>query len=323
MYPQSYSPAQEIDFALLLVFVFSAVVLAALTLVTCWFLWRYHHKRNPTPTDIRGNVTAEVLWTVLPFLMVMGLFYYGWTGFKALRTVPPGAMDVQVTARMFSWTFTYSNGKKSPYLAVPVGAPVKLDLKSVDVIHSFYAPAFRIKMDAVPGMDTYAWFRAERAGTYDVYCAEYCGMGHSRMLTTIRAMEPSAFTAWMAESGPESGPEAGKKLMDAHGCFSCHAVGDEKNDMGPTLQGLYGGKVTVTDNGAEKTLTADDAYLEESIRDPGKLLVKGYDNIMPPDADLSKEQMDAMLEYLRSLASQPANGGGHAGHENHGNATSK
>lgn len=323
MYPQSYSPAQEIDFALLLVFVFSAVVLVVLTLVTCWFLWRYHHKRNPTATDIRGNVTAEVLWTVLPFLMVMGLFYYGWTGFKALRTVPPGAMDVQVTARMFSWTFTYPNGKKSPYLAVPVGGPVKLDLKSTDVIHSFYAPAFRIKMDAVPGMNTYAWFRAERAGTYDVYCAEYCGVGHSRMLTTIRAMEPSAFAAWMAESGPESGPDAGKKLMDAHGCFSCHAVGDEKNDMGPTLQGLYGGKVTVTDNGVEKTITADDAYLEESIRDPGKLLVKGYDNIMPPDADLSREQMDAMLEYLRSLASRPTGENGHAGHEHHGNATSK
>ena len=189
MYPQSYSPAQQVDFSLMLVFVFSAVVLVVLTLVTCWFIWRYHHTRNPTPTDIRGNMTAEVLWTVIPFFMVMGLFYYGWTGFKALRTVPRDAMDVQVTARMFSWTFTYANGKQSPYLAVPVGKPVKLDLRSVDVIHSFYAPAFRIKMDTVPGMNTYAWFRADRAGTYDVYCAEYCGTGHSKMLTTIQAIE--------------------------------------------------------------------------------------------------------------------------------------
>ncbi len=320
MYPQSYSPAQQIDFALMLVFVFSAVVLVVLTIVTCWFIWRYHHTRNPEPTDIHGNLMAETLWTVIPFLMVMGLFYYGWTGFKALRTVPPGAMNVQVTARMFSWTFTYDNGKHSSYLVVPVGKPVKLDMRSVDVIHSFYAPAFRIKMDTVPGMDTYAWFMAEQAGTYDVYCAEYCGVGHSRMLTTIQALEPEAFAVWLADKGPEGGPETGKKLMDTQGCFTCHAVGDEKNDMGPPLQGLYGRPVTVIENGTEKTITADEAYLEESIKDPGKVLVKGFDNTMPPYTGFTQEQMDHMLEYIRSIAGQPMtehtspDGSSHADH---------
>ena len=326
MYPQNYSPAQQIDFALLLVFVFSAAVLVILTLATCWFIWRYHHTRNPEPTDIHGNLTAEVLWTIIPFFMVMGLFYYGWTGFKALRTVPPDAMDVRVTARMFSWTFTYGNGKRSAYLAVPVGKPVKLDMNSADVIHSFYAPAFRIKMDTVPGMNTYAWFTAERAGIYDVYCAEYCGVGHSKMMTTIQAMEPDAFAAWLAETGPEGGPEAGKKLMEEQGCFTCHAVGNEKNDMGPPLMGLYGRPVTVIENGTEKTVKADDKYVEESITDPGKLLVKGYDNTMPPYTDFTKEQMDLILEYMRCLAADP--GAGHAGmagdgHAGHGKETEK
>ena len=315
MYPQSYSPAQQVDFSLMLVFVFSAIVLVGLTLVTCWFIWRYHHKRNPEPTDIRGNMTAEVLWTVIPFFMVMGLFYYGWTGFKALRTVPRDAMEVQVTARMFSWTFVYPNGKQSSYLAVPVGKPVKLDLRSVDVIHSFYAPAFRIKMDTVPGMNTYAWFKADRAGTYDVYCAEYCGAKHSKMMTTIQAMDPDAFVAWVGASAPKGGPEAGRKLMEDHGCFSCHAVGDEQNDMGPSLQGLYGNQATVISGKTEKTITVDDAYLKESITDPGKVLVKGYDDTMPPYTDFSDEQIEHMLEYLRSIAAKPGHadtdGGGH------------
>lgn len=111
MYPQSFSPAQQVDFALLLVFVFSAAVLVILTIVTCWFIWRYHHTRNPRPAEIHGNMLAEVLWAVLPFLMVIGLFYFDWTGFEALRTVPDDAMEVKVTARMFSWTFTYEDGK--------------------------------------------------------------------------------------------------------------------------------------------------------------------------------------------------------------------
>lgn len=321
MYPQSLSPVQQVDFSLLLVFAFSAVVLVGLTLVACWFLWRYHHTRNPTPTDIRGNVTAEVLWTVIPFFMIMGLFYYGWTGFKALRTVPADAMDVRVTARMYSWTFTYANGKSSSYLAVPAGKPVKLDIKSMDVIHSFYAPAFRIKMDAVPGMSTYAWFKADRTGTYDVYCAEYCGVGHSKMLSTIQAMEPEAFAAWLAAAGPEDAAKAGEKLMEAHGCFGCHAADDEKNDMGPPLRGLYGRTVTVISGGSEKTITADDAYIKESITHPAKDLVKGYGNSMPPYTDFTDEQIDQVLEYLRSIGAGPAPGhAAGAGHD-HGEKT--
>ena len=313
MYPQSLSPVQQVDFALFLIFAFSAVVLVILTIVTCWFIWRYNHKRNPVASDIRGNLKAEIAWTLIPFLMVMGLFYYGWRGFQALRTVPAGAMEVDVSAKMFSWTFNYANGKHSSYLAVPVGKPVKLNLRAVDVIHSFFVPAFRIKMDTVPGMPTYAWFVSEKAGVYDIYCAEYCGVGHSVMLSTVHAMEPAAFEAWVADTGPSSGPEAGKAFMDSQGCFSCHAL-DGSKEMGPSLQGLYGRPVTIIEDGKEKTITADETYLKDSIIDPGKDLVKGYDNTMPPYADVTPEQMAGMLEYMRSIAGDPNGMPAHEGH---------
>ncbi len=317
MYPQSLSPVQQVDFSLLLVFLFAAAVLTVLTAITCWFLWRYHHRRNPVASDIRGNLKAEIAWTLIPTLMVMGLFYYGWTGYKALRTVPEDAMPVNVTARTFSWTFTYANGKHSNYLAVPVDTPVRLNMRSMDVIHSLYIPAFRIKMDTVPGMQTYAWFSAARAGSYDIYCAEYCGVGHSKMLSTVKAMNKADFEAWLAEQSADTGPEAGFAFMDSQGCFSCHAT-DGSDAGSPPLHGLYGKKVTVLDGNKEKEVVADDAYLQESITDPGKLIVKGYDNTMPPYTEATPEQMESMLEYIRSIGSEGAGGSAgshdHAGH---------
>ncbi len=312
MYQQSLSPVRQVDFALFLVFVFSAVVLVLLTGMTCWFIWRYHHKRNPVPSDVRGNVTVEVLWTVIPTLMVMGLFYYGWTGYKALRSVPEDAMPVKVTAKMFSWTFTYASGKSSAYLAVPVGVPVRLNMHAVDVIHSLFVPAFRIKMDTVPGMETYAWFKADRPGEYDIYCAEYCGRGHSGMLSKVRAMSAEDFSLWLAENGMGAGAKAGHDFMEAQGCFSCHSM-DGDASMAPPLNGLFGKKVTVIENGKEKERVADEAYLKEAIADPGKDLVKGYDNTMPPYTEVTPEEMGNMLEYLRSIAGDESAAADHAG----------
>ncbi len=314
MYPQSLSPVQQVDFALLLIFVFSAAMLVLLTGATLYFLWRYNHKRNPVPTDIRGNMKVEVAWTVIPFLMVMGLFYFGWTGYQALRTVPPGAMEVNVTARMFSWNFTYANNKTSSVLNVPVGKPVKLNLRTLDVIHSLFIPAFRIKMDTVPGMATYAWFKTDRAGDYDIYCAEYCGVKHSAMLSSVKAMPQADFDAWYNAEDAGHGSEAGRNLAEQQGCLGCHTP---DGAMAPHLAGLYKTKVIIIEDGKEKTVAADEAYLKESITDPAKQIVKGYDNTMPPYQDFTPEQLDDLIEYLRSIQGSPS-GNGPNGHENHG-----
>ena len=306
MYPESLSPAQQIDFALLLIFIFSAVVLFILTIITIWFIWRYHHKRNPHPEDIKGNIKAEIIWTTIPSLIIMGLFYYGWTGFKALRTVPENAMEIKVTAKMFSWTFTYENGKSSSYLAVPINTPIKLQMQSVDVIHSLFIPAFRIKMDTVPGMGTYAWFSTDREGVYDIYCAEYCGVGHADMLSTVKAMSSEGFETWLADTGPSSGPAAGEAFMKVQGCFSCHDISGADNSVAPGLKRLYGSKRLVIINGKEKTVPVDSAFIEEAIIYPGKAITKNYDNIMPAYTDFTAHQIAIIIEYMQAIAHENA-----------------
>ncbi len=311
MYRDSLSPVQQVDFAFYLLFGFSFAVLLILTGCACWFLWRYNHKRHPKAADIRGNLTAEVLWTLVPSLLIMGLFYYGWVGYQALRTVPKGALDVRVTARMWSWTFTYPNNKHSNMLVVPVNTPVKLTMATKDVIHSFFAPAFRIKMDTVPGMETYAWFEAKRAGDYDVFCAEYCGDKHSAMLAVIRAVDRDDYEKWMAQE--ESGPDAGQKLMDAQGCFACHSV-DGSAGVGPTFKGVFGHSVKVLTGKRRMEVKVDEAYIIESIVKPELKITEGYDDTMPPYTDFTKEQLDDMVEYMKSLTDNRGDGGHNHSH---------
>ena len=297
MYRDSLSPVQQVDFAFYLLFGFSFIVLLFLTLCTLWFIWRYHYTRNPKAADIRGNIKAEVLWTLIPSLLVMGLFYYGWVGFQALRTVPANAMEVQVTARMWSWTFSYPNNKHSNILVVPVNEPVKLHLITKDVIHSFFAPAFRIKMDTVPGMDTYVWFKAQRTGDYDVFCAEYCGTQHATMVSTIRVVSREEYDAWLAE---DNGADSGLKLLEAQGCISCHSI-DGSAGVGPTFKGLWGRKNKVSSQGKKSEVLVDDAYLREAIIKPGAQIVEGYEDIMPPYTDFTKQQLDSIIEYIKTL----------------------
>jgi cytochrome c oxidase subunit 2 len=176
----------------------SAVLFVAIVTTTVMFLIRYNRKRSPVAADIRGNLPLEIAWIVVPTILVMGMFFMGLRGYRALRDVPEGAMNVRVTAFEYGWQFDYDNGKRSQQLVVPVKRPVRLELTSKDVIHSFFAPDFRVKMDCVPGMKTQAWFVADSPGEFNVLCAEYCGVGHSGMLSKIVAVPAERFDAWLA-----------------------------------------------------------------------------------------------------------------------------
>lgn len=299
MYPISLSPAQEVDFALMLLIVFGALVLVALLVLTVLFIVKYNHKKHPDATQIEGNPKAEFIWTVIPTLMIFGFFYFGWTGYKALRTVPENAMHVTVDAKMFSWTFIYDNGKQSSELMVPVGQPVKVELHSRDVIHSFFVPAFRVKMDCVPGMTTYAWFKAEREGEYDILCAEYCGLNHSGMLAKIKAVSREEFDKWYGTAVASAGPEAGKAVLDAQGCISCHTL-DGSATLAPSFKGMYGEETTVLTGGKKQVLVIDPQYIKDSIREPAKDIVDGFQNIMPP-YDLSDDDINNIVEYLKTI----------------------
>ena len=140
------------------------LLLLGVTAVMIYYVIKYRRDRNPHPADIEGNLTLEILWTVIPSLIVLVLFYAGWKGFVFMRTVPDDAMLVKVTARKWSWLFEYGSGRKSDILKVPIGKPVKLSMTSIDVLHSLYIPAFRVKEDVVPGMETYLWFQQDEAG---------------------------------------------------------------------------------------------------------------------------------------------------------------
>jgi cytochrome c oxidase subunit 2 len=162
-----------------------------------YFVIRYRKKRNPQSSNITGNTTLEVVWTVIPTILVLIIFWYGWSGFKTMRNVPADAMVIKVTGRMWMWSFEYDNKKKSDTtLYVPLGKPIKMEIQSVDVNHSFYIPAFRVKEDAIPGRTNYLWFQPTMLGTYDIMCAEYCGMNHSYMLGKLVVLTPDKFEEW-------------------------------------------------------------------------------------------------------------------------------
>lgn len=291
---------ESVDRAFYFIFGVSGIALLGITLVMIWLVWRYNRKRQPQPLSQKDhNVWLEVTWTIIPTILVMMMFWYGWEGYLSLRRIPDNAMPVTATARMWSWSFIYENGKTADKLYVPVGQPVKVKLIAEDVLHSFYAPAFRIKRDSVPGMENYVWFVADKPGSYDIFCAEYCGVAHADMITTIEALPKAEFAGWLAEK-PDA-VAAGKSLLQKHGCLGCHSL-DGSVMVGPTFQGIAGREtLVVTAEGEQKIITADRAYLEKAILAPEAEIVIGFPPAMPAYPNLSDDELTALLNWLETL----------------------
>jgi cytochrome c oxidase subunit 2 len=211
-------------------------------------------------------------------------------------------MVIKVIARQWVWKFSYDNGKQSDSLRIPVNRPVKLRLNSEDVIHGFYIPAFRIKEDCVPNMGTYLSFTAKMEGMYDIFCTEYCGHGHSGMISKVEVMADRDFDAWYSAVTDEErrlAMQKGEKILEAYNCLDCHTT-DGKTMDGPTFKGLYGSRVTVMTQGKERTILADEEYLRRSIVDPKADIVKGYSNIMPV-TPVKPEDLETIVSYIRTL----------------------
>jgi cytochrome c oxidase subunit 2 len=295
---------EAIDPVFMFIFGACLLLLLGITAAMAFFVVRYHRSRAPQPTSqAEGNLWLEVVWIVLPTILVLAMFWYGWKEYLVLRTVPSGAMEVTATARMWSWSFTYANGATSPRLYVPVGKPVKVNLVATDVIHGFFLPAFRVKRDVVPGMLNYAWFMAGRPGSYDLFCSQYCGTNHSAMITTVEALPVAEFDEWLEHSVDgkvKVGSIDAKKLAQEKGCLGCHSL-DGSPGVGPSFKGINGRSTVVITQGAERTITADDAYLRQSILDPNSDVVKGFPAIMPAFSDLSKDEVTALVEYLEGI----------------------
>ncbi|MGB6409912.1 MAG: cytochrome c oxidase subunit II [Candidatus Deferrimicrobiaceae bacterium] len=253
--------------------------------------------------DIRGNFLLETVWILIPSIVVASFFYYGYIVFRDIRTPSPGATDIHAVSRQWLFEFRYPDGRMSiNELRVPAGSPVKLILSSDDVIHSFYIPAYRLKQDMVPGQYTTLYLHPDKAGTYDILCAEYCGVAHSTMRAELIVMEPGAYAAWRETQAAPAGrslAEQGKALVEKSGCLGCHAL-EGKEKIGPNLGQGFGRKVLLADG---TSVTTDEEYLRESIYDPKAKVVKGYPAVMPTfKGSLFPDDVGAIIAYLRSLS---------------------
>lgn len=208
MFSGASNLANTVDSVFLFICSICVALLVIVTFVMVYFVIRYSRKKNIIPSNIEGNLPLEIIWTVIPVILVLAMFYYGWIGYKEIRNVPKNAMVIKATGHMWAWSFEYENGKQSKILNLPLGKPVKVELYSWDVIHSLYIPAFRIKEDVVPNKKNYMWFEPTKAGSYNIFCAEYCGQGHSSMLTKIIVMPENEFKAWYGGENKNSNIKA-------------------------------------------------------------------------------------------------------------------
>ncbi|MBS4033717.1 MAG: cytochrome c oxidase subunit II [Ignavibacterium sp.] len=189
--------AHSVDSVFLFTLIVSVFFLVLITFLMIFFVIKYNRKRNPKATNIEGHVGLEILWTAIPTVLVLIMFWYGWIGYKEMEDIPDDALTVDVTAMMWNWKFKYENGRETDSLYVPVNTPVALNLRSSDVNHAFYIPAFRIKKDVYPGQDRKIWFEATNEGAFDIACAEYCGLQHSYMYSKIFVLSENDFNKWM------------------------------------------------------------------------------------------------------------------------------
>jgi len=257
-------------------------------------------KYKAAPTH---NSILEATWIIIPTLLVMIVFVWGFYGYLRSSIVPAESMQIKITGQKWFWSFDYPEGATTVNeLVVPVDKPVKLLMSSKDVIHSFFVPAFRVKHDVLPNRYSIAWFQATRLGTYELYCTEYCGEKHSQMLGTVRVVGEREYKEWLDEAsdlGKGLTPaEYGAKLYTAKACNTCHTI-DGKPSNGPSLKDVFGHKVKLVD-GSE--VEADENYLRESILNPAGKVVAGYQPIMPTFQGILKDkEMDALIAFIQTL----------------------
>jgi cytochrome c oxidase subunit 2 len=293
----------------------------AITVAVVYLVWKYRgrpgHKPEPSPAH---NDALEITWTVIPTIIVVFLFYFGWRAYMKVVTPPTKAVEVNVLAKRWKWDFTYENGVSDPNLHVPVRTPVRLVMTSVDVLHSFYIPVMRVKQDLVPRRYTYAWFYAETPGTYQMYCAEYCGTDHSQMKPSVVVHEEGqriqftdaqgkhhdlidkGFRVYLDDKAAEvltmNPVDLGKKLYESKGCNSCHTT-DGTPRVGPTWASKDWGKQIAMSDG--QTVTMDENYVRESILSPQAKARPGYPPSMPPFEGLKEKELAGLIAYIKSL----------------------
>jgi cytochrome c oxidase subunit 2 len=268
-----------------------------------YFAIRYRRRsEGDRPRAILANIPLEVTWIVIPFILVMVMFAWGASLYFSAFSPPADALEIFVVGKQWMWKVQHPEGRREiDELHVPLGYPVKLTITSQDVIHSFYIPAFRIKMDAVPGRYTSTWFEASRTGTFHLFCAEYCGTAHAGMGGRVVVMKPAEYEQWLRTGNPEESLAAsGERLFQQLGCSGCHS--SNSTVRAPLLDGIYGRPVPLQSG---RVVLADEGYIRDSILLPQKDVVAGYAPVMPPfQGRISEEELLQIIAYIRFLGEQ-------------------
>ena len=297
---QASSVAGEVDALFLFILGVTGLFAVGIWIALFYFAIRYRRRsEDDRPAEIHGSLVLELTWTIIPFLLMSAMFVWGAKVYFHLNRPPDDAMTVSVVGKRWMWKLQHPTGQREiNELHVPVGRAVKLVITSEDTIHSFFVPAFRIKKDAVPGRYNMAWFRATKTGSYHLFCAEYCGTEHSKMIGRVVVMEPEEYQVWLAGGPvPESPVLAGEKLFTELNCVTCHRP--DSAGRGPVLNGIFGRPVNLASG---ERVVADEAYVRESILSPAAKVVAGYQPVMPTFlGQASEEQLIALIAYIESL----------------------
>lgn len=311
MYSGASTFVEGVDNAFVFILGISFFFLIGITAVIILFLYRYNKKRHPKAIQNEGSNTLEVIWTLIPLLLVMGMFYYGYVGWAPMKRPPDQGIEVTANARMWNFSFRYDNGRVTDKLYVPRDTAVIINLNALDVLHSMYIPAFRVKEDMVPGLPgNKLWFEATKTGTYSIFCTEYCGLQHSYMLSEVVVMEPDEFWTWYSDTtGVELAvPEGvnlalmGRQVVEGKGCLACHSL-DGTEIIGPTFRGRFGETITVTTGGQQREVAYDEEYVKRSIYTPDADISQGYraGQMFSYEGEISEQEIGFIVEFLKSL----------------------
>jgi cytochrome c oxidase subunit II len=308
MFSDTSNFSANVDKAFLFILGISFFFLIGITTIMIIFVIKYNRKRHPKAVQIKDNITLEIVWTLVPLIIVLFMFYIGYSVFLPERNPPKDAIPVNVIGRMWNWTFDYGNGKiKQDTLVVPINIAVKLDMNSLDVNHSLYIPAFRLKEDLIPGKTTHLWFIAERLGNFDILCTSYCGLRHSYMEGVVKVVSNEQYLLWLKNLPviDLSKELKGLTIIKHNGCMGCHTL-DGTKLVGPTFKDLYKSERVVLTDGVENKVMADSTYIKTSILDPDKDVVEGYRKgfMHSYRNTLNESDIDEIIKYLKTLSAK-------------------
>ena len=298
---QASTVAGSVD-ALYLFLVLTSIFFSVLIFVLLLYFAIKYRRRSDSdrPAPIHGDLRLELLWIVLPLGLTMVMFVWGTKVFFHMSTPPTEALEISAVGKQWMWKFQHPSGHREiNELHVPIGQPVKLTMSSEDVLHDFYVPAFRVKMDVLPGRFTTIWFEATQTGAFRLFCAEYCGTVHAGMIGQVVIMTPADYERWLSDDVTgETMVETGGRLFQQLGCRTCHS--DSPDARGPSLTGVFGREVSL--RGGSRVVI-DENYLRESILDPNAKIVEGYMPIMPTfQGQISEDGLMQIVAYIRSLS---------------------